>query len=220
MTFESLVLQNQHLIQWEKNVADTRIHGTIKKHVGKQFTEVEKPLLGQLPADSFPIYDEGTRKVSRDGHIEIKGSYYSAPPEYLGCEVWVQWNDRLVRMLNHRQEQIAIHPRMEKGKFSPLKEHIVPSKFNGIERGARYLLQKVMLIGPQSARWAEGAIAEHGVQGMRIIQGLLSLTRKYESHAIEQATDTAWRSGSFRCRTLKRLLEHGGAQQQTMEFMD
>ena len=81
-------------------------------------------------------------------------------------------------------------------------------------------MQKVKLIGPHSTRWAEGAISEHGVQGMRIIQGLLSLTRKYESSAIEQASDTAWRSGSFRCRTLKRLLEHGGAKQQTMEFMD
>lgn len=220
MTFESLALQNQHLVQWEKNVADTRIHGTTKKHVGKQFIEVEKQALGPLPSESFPIYDEGIRKVSRDGHIEVKGSFYSAPPEYLGCEVWVRWNDRVVRLLNHRQQQIAIHPRMEKGKFSTLAEHIAPSKINGIERGAQYLLQKVKLIGPHSTRWAEGAIAEHGVQGMRIIQGLLSLTRKYESSAIEQASDTAWRSGSFRCRTLKKLLEHGGAKQQTMEFMD
>jgi transposase len=220
MTFESLALQNQHLVHWEKNVADTRIHGTTKKHVGKQFIEVEKPSLGALPAEMFPIYDEGIRKVSRDGHVEIKGSYYSAPPEYLGCEVWMRWNDRVVRMLNHRQEQIAIHPRMEKGKFSTLSEHIAPSKINGIERGAKYLLQKAKLLGPQSARWAEGAISEHGVQGMRIIQGLLSLTRKYESHAIERAAEIAWRSGSFRCRTLKKLLEHGGAKQQTIEFMD
>lgn len=220
MTFESLALQNQHLIHWEKNIADTRIHGTTKKHVGKQFLEVEKPALGPLPPELFPIYDEGIRKVSRDGHVEIKGSYYSAPPEYLGSEVWMRWNDRVVRMLNHRQEQIAIHPRMEKGKFSTLAEHIAPSKINGIERGAKYLLQKAKLLGPQSARWAEGAISEHGVQGMRIIQGLLSLTRKYESQEIERAAETAWRSGSFRCRTLKKLLEHGGAQQQTIEFMD
>jgi transposase len=220
MTFESLSLQNKHLVQWEKNIADTRIHGTTKKHVGKQFLEVEKPALGTLPADAFPIYEEGIRKVSRDGHVEIKGAYYSAPPEYLGCEVWMRWNDRIVRMLNHRQEQVAIHPRMEKGKFSTLSEHIAPSKINGIERGARYLMQKVKLIGPQSTRWAEGALAGHGVPGMRIIQGLLSLTRKYETVDIERATETAWRSGSFRCRTLKRLLENGGAQQQTMEFMD
>jgi transposase len=220
MTFESLALQNRHLVHWEKSIADTRIHGTTKKHVGKQFTEVEKPALGALPADLFPIYDEGIRKVSRDGHVEIKGSYYSAPPEYLGCEVWMRWNDRIVRMLNQRQVQIAIHPRMEKGKFSTLAEHIAPSKINGIERGAKYLMQKVQLIGPQSTRWSEGALSEHGVQGMRIIQGLLSLTRKYETREIERAAETAWRSGSFRCRTLKRLLKNGGAQQQTMEFMD
>lgn len=55
---------------------------------------------------------------------------------------------------------------------------------------------------------------------MRVLQGLLSLTRKYPSSEIERAAEIAWRSGSFRCRTLKRLLEHGGAEQQTMEFMD
>jgi transposase len=220
MTFESLALQNQHLIHWEKTVADTRIHGTTKKHVGKQFEEIEKPQLGPLPVDFFPIYDEGVRKVSRDGHVEVKGSYYSAPPEYLGCEVWMRWNDKVVRMMNHRQEQIAIHPRMEKGKFSTLQEHIAPKKINGIERGAQYLMQKAKLIGPHSARWAEGALSEHGVAGMRIIQGLLRLTQKYESVFIEDAADAAWRSGSFRVRTLRKLLENGGAKQQTMEFMD
>ena len=51
MTFESLALQNQHLFQREKNVADTRIHGTTKKHVGKQFIEVEKQTLGTLPPE-------------------------------------------------------------------------------------------------------------------------------------------------------------------------
>lgn len=220
MTFESVALQNQHLMQWEKTVADTRIHGTTKKHVGKQFIEVEKPALGPLPAEYFPMYDEGIRKVSRDGHIEVKGSYYSAPPEYLGCEIWVRWNDRVVRILNHRQEQVAMHPRMEKGKFSTLSEHISPKKISGIERGAQYLIQKVKLVGPQSTRWAEGALEERGVQGMRTIQGLLGLTRKYESGAIELAAEKAWRSGSFRYRTIKRLLENGGAQQKTMEFMD
>jgi hypothetical protein len=174
MTFESLNLQNQHLLEWEKNVADTRIHGTTKKHVGKQFLEIEKQALGTLPSAPFPYYEEGIRKVSRDGHVEVKGSFYSAPPEYLGCEVWMRWNDRIVRMLNHRQEQIAVHPRARKGEFSTLQVHISPSKINGIERGLEYLMRKVKLIGPQSLRWAQGVNHEHGVQGMRILQGLLS----------------------------------------------
>ncbi len=220
MTFESLALQNQHLTEWEKNVADTRIHGTTKKHVGKQFIEVEKPKLGALPAELFPCYEEGMRKVSRDGHVEVKGSYYSAPPEYLGEEVWMHWNTRVVRMFNRRHEQIAIHPRVEKGKFSTLAEHIAATKINGIERGAKYLLQRAKLIGPQSASWAEGALSEHGVQGMRKIQGLLSLTRKYDSREIERAAEIATRNQSYRCRTLKQLLERGGQKQQAMEFME
>jgi hypothetical protein len=132
----------------------------------------------------------------------------------------MRWNDRIVRMLNHRQEQIAVHPRARKGEFSTLQVHISPSKINGIERGLEYLMRKVKLIGPQSLRWAQGVNHEHGVQGMRILQGLLSLTQKYDSQQIEQATETAWRCGSYRCRTLKKLLEHGGAKQMTMEFMD
>ncbi len=100
----------------------------------------------------FPYYEEGIRKVIRDGHVEVKGSFYSAPPEYLGCEVWMRWNDRIVRMLNHRQEQIAVHPEARKGVFSTLQVHISPSKFNGIERGLEYLMRKVKLIGPQSLR--------------------------------------------------------------------
>jgi hypothetical protein len=63
MTFESLILQNQHLMDWERNVVDTRIHGTTKKHVGKQFLEFEKQALGPLPTELFPFYEEGIRKV-------------------------------------------------------------------------------------------------------------------------------------------------------------
>lgn len=220
MTFESLALQNQHIEQWERSIADTRIHGTTKKHVGKQFVEFEKGLLSPLPKEHFPLYEEGVRKVSRDGHIEVKGSFYSAPPEYLGCEIWVRWNDRVVRLLNHRQEQIAIHTRLERGKYSTLAEHIPPRKINGIERGSQYLLHKAKLIGPHSARWAECVVKERGVHGMRAIQGLLSFTNQYESTAIERAAEVAWRSGAFNSRTIRRLLKNGGSRQETMDFIE
>ena len=55
---------------------------------------------------------------------------------------------------------------------------------------------------------------------MRILQGLLSLCRKYDSASIEVACDKAWRSRGFRYRIVKSLLERQSATQQTMEFMD
>jgi transposase len=218
--FESLHTQNEHLHQWERSVADTRIHGTTKKHVGQLFETQERAALGPLPAERFPFYEEGRRRVSRDGHIEVKKSFYSAPPEYLGRDVWVRWNSQMVRILNHRFEQIAIHCRQEPGKFSTLGEHLASVKINSVERGAAFLLGKARLLGPHSARWAEAALQEHGVRGMRIVQGLLSLTRNYEASSIEAACEQAWKSREFRYRIVKRLLERRSPTQQTMEFID
>jgi transposase len=219
-TFASLAEQNQHLQQWERTVADTRIHGTTKKHVGQLFETVERSALGPLPKERFPFYEEGKRRVSRDGHIEVKRSFYSAPPEYLGCEVWVRWNSQVVRIFNHRFEQVALHCRKEPGKFSTLDEHLASKKISGVERGAAFLLGKARLLGPHSLRWAESALAEHGVRGMRIIEGLLALGRKHQAMEIEAACDTAWRSGGFRYRIVKELLKRRSAKQQTLEFLE
>lgn len=49
-TFESLTVQNAYLADWEKSVADTRIHGTTRRQVGRLFEEVERPALQPLPA--------------------------------------------------------------------------------------------------------------------------------------------------------------------------
>ncbi len=220
-SFASLAEQNQHLQQWERTVADTRFHGTTKKHVGQLFESVERAALGPLPKERFPFYEEGKRRVSRDGHIEVKRAFYSAPPEYLGCEVWVRWNDQVVRILNHRDEQIALHCRQEPGRFSTLGEHLASEKISGVERGAAFLLGKTALLGPHAHRWAEAALTDRGVQGLRCIQGLLGLARKHEARAIEAACDQAWRSRSFRYRTLKELLKRtSAAQQQVLEFIE
>ncbi len=218
--FESLAAQNEHLQHWERTVADTRIHGTTKKHVGQQFETIERAALGPLPRERFPFYEEGQRRMSRDGHIEVKGSYYSAPPEYLGRRVWVRWNEQMVRILNHRFEQIALHCRRPRGQFSTLDEHLASEKINAVERGVEYLLGKVRLLGPQATRWAEQALAVHGIRAPRILQGLLALSRKYDYREIEAACEKAWRANGYCYRLLKGLLQRQSASQQTLEFID
>ena len=46
--FESLQEQNDFLLKWETTVADTRIHGTTKKHVGELFRAEEQQHLQEL----------------------------------------------------------------------------------------------------------------------------------------------------------------------------
>jgi transposase len=67
--FSSLQQQNEHLLNWETRIADTRIHGTTRKQVGKLFREEEKTCLLPLPAGRFPCFAEAKRSVHRDGHI-------------------------------------------------------------------------------------------------------------------------------------------------------
>ena len=98
-TFRTLEEQNVYLLHWETTVADTRIHGTTKQQVLKVFEEVEREALEKLPLDYFPCFQEGQRKVSRDGHVAVNKSYYSVPPEHLGRTVWVRWDARVVRIL-------------------------------------------------------------------------------------------------------------------------
>jgi len=55
-TFSSLQEQNQHLLNWEMHIADTRIHSTARKQVGKLFREEKKFSLLRLPPGRFPLF--------------------------------------------------------------------------------------------------------------------------------------------------------------------
>jgi transposase len=218
-TFESLAAQNAHLAHWEATVADTRIHGTTKQQVAKVFGESERAALLPLPNEPFANFHEAERKVNRDGHIEVAKAYYSAPPEYLGRTVWVRWDARLVRLFNQRFEQIAIHVRREPGRFSTLGEHVVAEKINGIERGAAWLLRKVEAIGEHAHEWAQAMLHARGIEGTRVLQGLLALAVKHPAEALENACKTALSHGVYRLRVLRQLVKHHAPSQQPLPFL-
>ena len=219
-TFESLEAQNRHLLHWEESVADTRIHGTTKRHVGQVFTTLERAALLPLPAERFPFFHEAQRIVSRDGHIEVAKAYYSVPPEYLARQVWARWDGRLVRVFNHRWQQIALHVRLEPGRFSTLREHLPSEKVSGVERGATWLLAKASHVGPQTKAWSEAMLLARGIEGVRVLQGLLALAKRHTSQGLEQACETALSYRVFRLRTLRELLKRRAVLQTTLPLLD
>lgn len=219
-TFDSLRAQNEHLRAWEEHVADKRIHGTTKKQVEQLFLEREKAALRPLSPERFPCFEEGARRVHRDGHVEVAKAYYSTPPEYLGRDVWVRWNQQVVRIYNQRFEQIALHVRQEPGQFSTLDPHVASEKITGVERGAEWLLKKVALVGDETTRWAEAMLESRGVAGVRVLQGLLSLTKKHRSEDLERACGAAWRHQVFQLRTVRKLLDRQVDEQQVFDFLE
>jgi transposase len=209
-SFASLSAQNLFLSDWEKNVADRRIHGTTRQQVSKLFEQVEKAALQPLPAGLFPVFEEALRTVHRDGYVEFKRAYYSAPPEYVGRQVWVRQESRLLRLYNSRREQIALHALAEPGKFTTDPAHLHSRKRHIIERGADYLLDRCRLIGPFTGTWAEAMQQNRGPQSLRVMQGLLQLAGKHPAVQLEKAASVATHHGTWRLRDLKRLLELPG----------
>jgi transposase len=219
-SFGSLAEQNAYLLHWETNVADKRIHGTIRQQVERVFNEVEKQSLLPLPAGRFPSFEEAKRSVHRDGHIEVKKAYYSVPPEYVGREVWARWDGHLVRIYNSKMEQLIVHVTVGAGKFQTASEHIHAKKISSVERGAQWLLKRTEFIGPSAEAWAKEMLIVRGIQGIRVLAGLMNLAHKYPADAVDSACKTALTHGAFRIKTLRALIKHGGSKQEEFAFID
>jgi transposase len=215
--FTDLAQQNAHLLEWETTVADTRIHGTTRRQVRELFEQVERSALRPLPANRFPCFSEGQRVVHRDGHVEVAKAYYSVPPEYLGRTVWVRWDSRLIRIFDARMQLVATHARKDPGQFSTQDRHLLDRKINSVERGAVWLLSKVSGIGTQAQRWGEAMVQARGIEGLRVLQGLLSMSHKHPHDQLDRACGIALEHGAWRLRTIRQLVQRNSEHVQRQE---
>jgi transposase len=216
-TFNSLAEQNRHLLEWEESVADLRIHGTTRKQVQRLFEEAEKPALLALPPDRFGLFNEAQRAVHRDGHVVIDGAHYSAPPEYLGDTLWARWDGRTVRLFDRRMQPVALHAQKPAGAFSTQAAHLHPHKISGIEKGAAWMLGQIDRIGPNARAWAESMLSSRGIEGVRVLMGLLSLSGKHPRRQVEEACRIAAGHGAYRLRGLRQLIQRQEDQQPPAE---
>lgn len=220
--FADLAAQNQYLREWEKGVADTRIHGTTRQHVGQIFEQVERPALLPLPAERFPFFHEELRTVHRDGHVAVAQAYYSVPPEYMGRPVWVRWDAHLVKIFNHRREPLAVHVRQEPGRFATAAAHVPQRKTSAVEKGASWLLEQTSRLGPQVGQWAEQMLATRGIPGVRVLVGLLALAKRHAPADLDRACQIAASHQTYRLRGLRELLQESPGEvglQTAMEFI-
>jgi hypothetical protein len=88
-SFESFAHLNQLSEQWLAEVADPRVHGTLKEVVAERF-EREAPHLRRLPVVRYDTSYLERRIVSWDGYLDVRGNRYSVPDDYRGKLVTVR----------------------------------------------------------------------------------------------------------------------------------
>jgi hypothetical protein len=62
-------------------------------------------------------------------------------------------------------------------------------------------------------------VAVHGIEGTRVLQGLLSLTKKYPCEILEKACKIALLYGCWWLRAVRRLLGRKAAKQEPLPFL-
>jgi transposase len=216
LRFETLEEAQAYLDRWDARWADTRIHGTTKRQVAAMFAE-EQPHLQPLPLEPFRYYQYGTRTVHLDGCVEVAGTYYGAPPGWLGREVAVQWDDRHVRLLDPTTgELLREHRRQRRGRHT-----IHPD-----DRPARTpptmlaLLTRAARAGVHIGTVCTTIHRRDGEPGTRRILGVLALAKKYGAAVADEACAAALELGVADYRFVRRYLERHTPAPLTLRQVD
>ena len=203
LRFENLDEAQQHLDDWDARWADTRIHGTTKRQVAAMFAE-ERPHLLPLPLEPFRYYQYGKRTVHLDGHVEVDGAYYSAPPGNIGRELLVQWDGRCVRLLDVRTgELLREHRAQERGRHRTHHDDRPKSTPSSTDS----VLLRARALGKSAGTVAAEIHRRDGEPGVRRILGLLGLARKHGALAVEDACALALSVGSPSYRFVRSYLD-------------
>jgi transposase len=187
LRFEALAAAQAYLDHWETRWADTRIHGTTKRQVAAMFAE-ERPHLRPLPPTPFRYYAFGTRTVHPDGCVEVAKAYYRVPPGRLGALVAVQWDERVVRILDPATGALLReHERQHLGQYA---EH-PDDRPRRTPPEILHLLAQAATIGPHVGQLATTLHAEDALRAVRRIQGLRALARTYGAAPVDAACAVA-----------------------------
>ena len=80
------------------------------------------------------------------------------------------------------------------------------------------MLSRARRLGDDAGRWATQMIAVRGIEGVRVLQGFLSLAKKYPANVINQAGDKALEAACFRLRPVRQLCKRYAEDQQELSL--
>jgi hypothetical protein len=170
---------------WCRETAGNRIHGTTRQVPRQFYEEVEKPHMQPAPRERFDVPLWTDAKVHPDHHIQVQRALYSVPHPYLGREVRVRSDSRLVRIYLNA-ELIKTHPRMAPGQRSTDPNDYPPGKADYALRNVDALIERAHKRGPSVGEYAERLLG-NPLPWIKMRQGyqLLRLCDKYGAQRVD-----------------------------------
>jgi transposase len=176
---------------WCRDVAGTRIHGTIQGRPAEVFAASEAAALLPLPDTAYDVPVLARVKVHRDFHVEVARSLYSAPQQYLGRHLDARADSALVKLF-YRGQLVKTHPRQEPGRRATDPADLPAEKTTYAMRDVESLAAAARGHGDAIGIYAERLLdTDLPWTRMRQAYRLLGLVRRYGPGPVDTACQRA-----------------------------
>ena len=213
--FSSLEEINKAASEWCLKVAGTREHGTTHQQPLTLFRLMEQSALKPLLAIPFEIATWYNPLVAHDCHIQVNGTLYSIPHQYVGETLKVKEGSRTVECyLGY--ELVKVHLRGAKGQRVTDWQDYPPEKSAFFQRTPDWCRQRAARLGDEIKRTVESLLEKHALHYLRQCQGIIHMADKYGQERLNNACARANAFGDPAYRTVKTILEKDLDKQQIL----
>jgi transposase len=204
--FADINFANQHLLEWIREVAGVREHGTTHQAPLYLFEKYERAALQPLPEEPFALLETRTVKVHPDCHVVIDGSYYSVPYSWVGQKLDAFIHEHVIEIYAGHQ-QVTTHVRLhDKGKWSTRVSDYPPHKAEYLIKTPDYCRKTACRIGPATCQVVDHLLADRPLDRLRSVQAILRLEESVGNQRLEDACKRAVYYGDMRYRRIKDIL--------------
>jgi len=204
--FADILVANQRLWVWVREVAGARRHGTTHQAPWRLFHDQEQALLLPLPPDPFTLCEIKRVKVHPDCHVTIAGSFYSVPHAHVGQTLDAYIGERVVQIFRG-VDLIVTHERAPTpGTWRTRLGDYPPDKAAYLERTPGRCRQIARGIGPATTQVVVTLLAERPLDRLRSVQAILRLEETVGATRLEAACARAVYFGDVRYRRIKEIL--------------
>jgi transposase len=196
-------------IRWCLSVAGTRIHGTTRKRPLAVFENTEKAVLKPLERERFDPPQWVQCKVHPDHCVTVCKALYTVPTRYIGRQVWVRADSKLVRVF-YNGELIKIHERRPPGRKSIDYDDYPAERSVYAMRDPDRMIRQAREQGEYTGRFTQALLSGPiPWSKLRQAQRLMRLGKKYGWQRVEEACRCALDYDLINVKRLEGMLLDG-----------
>ncbi len=160
----------------------------------------------ELPEVPFELFDYKKCKVHPDCHIRHERNFYSVPHRFVGKEVEVKFNSKMIFICADTAE-IAVHQIvLGNGHYATNESHYPENKFLETNFHIQSSRSKAKKVGPNTERLVNKLFdmpRNHPLRNLTKVFGVLELANNFSIEAIEYASEAALDSNKLSYNYIK-----------------